>query len=59
MNHHLTGSLLRPLLIGRDDAQDDEDRLRQIAADGLARMHFRADNTRAHGLNVERLDIEL
>ncbi|MFF3177976.1 telomere-protecting terminal protein Tpg [Streptomyces sp. NPDC057900] len=41
-----------------------EDQLRQIAADGLARMYFRANNTRAHGLDVEftdveRLDIEL
>ncbi|MEU3733724.1 XRE family transcriptional regulator [Streptomyces sp. NPDC033538] len=41
-----------------------EDQLRQIAADGLARMYFRANNSRAHGLDVEftdveRLDIEL
>lgn len=41
-----------------------EDQLRQIAADGLAQMYFRANNTRAHGLDVEftdveRLDIEL
>ncbi|MFE0606782.1 telomere-protecting terminal protein Tpg [Streptomyces sp. NPDC058892] len=41
-----------------------EDQLRQIAADGLAKMYFRANNTRAHGLgveftDVERLDIEL
>ncbi|MFI8917155.1 telomere-protecting terminal protein Tpg [Streptomyces sp. NPDC053513] len=41
-----------------------EDQLRQIAAEGLARMYFRANNTRAHGLDVEftdveRLDIEL
>ncbi|GGQ34205.1 telomere-protecting terminal protein Tpg [Streptomyces roseolilacinus] len=41
-----------------------ETQLRQIAADGLARMYFRAANTRAHGLDVEftdveRLDIEL
>ncbi|MFI8504553.1 telomere-protecting terminal protein Tpg [Streptomyces sp. NPDC085524] len=41
-----------------------EDQLRQIAADGLAQMYFRANNSRAHGLgveftDVERLDIEL
>ncbi|MFI8372037.1 telomere-protecting terminal protein Tpg [Streptomyces sp. NPDC085466] len=41
-----------------------ENQLRKIAADGLARMYFRANNTRAHGLDVEftdveRLDIEL
>ncbi|MGW6247900.1 telomere-protecting terminal protein Tpg [Streptomyces roseolus] len=41
-----------------------ENQLRQIAAEGLARMYFRANNTRAHGLDVEftdveRLDIEL
>ncbi|MBB6440190.1 hypothetical protein HNQ79_006723, partial [Streptomyces candidus] len=38
--------------------------LHQIAADGLAQMYFRANNSRAHGLgveftDVERLDIEL
>ncbi|MER5200987.1 hypothetical protein ACWD3J_46445 [Streptomyces sp. NPDC002755] len=41
-----------------------EQRLQQIAADGLAQMCFRANNSRAHGLSVEftdveRLDIEL
>ncbi|MFG3350282.1 telomere-protecting terminal protein Tpg [Streptomyces sp. NPDC048018] len=41
-----------------------ENQLRQIAAEGLAQMYFRANNTRAHGLdveftNVERLDIDL
>ncbi|MFJ3214179.1 telomere-protecting terminal protein Tpg [Streptomyces flaveolus] len=41
-----------------------EQQLQQIAADGLAQMYFRANNSRAHGLgveftNVERLDIEL
>ncbi|MEW1693787.1 telomere-protecting terminal protein Tpg [Streptomyces sp. NPDC091265] len=35
-----------------------EDQLRQIAADGLARMYFRADNSRAHGLGVEFTDVE-
>lgn len=42
----------------------NEQQLQQIAADGLAQMYFRADNSRAHGLgveftDVERLDIEL
>ncbi|MFG2600675.1 hypothetical protein [Streptomyces sp. NPDC048462] len=32
--------------------------LRQIAADGLARMYFRANNSRAHGLGVEFTDVE-
>lgn len=41
-----------------------ERQLQQIAADGLAQMYFRANNSRAHGLgveftDVERLDIEL
>ncbi|MFE1383530.1 telomere-protecting terminal protein Tpg [Streptomyces sp. NPDC058740] len=35
-----------------------EDQLREIAADGLARMYFRANNTRAHGLDVEFTDVE-
>ncbi|MFJ4737449.1 telomere-protecting terminal protein Tpg [Streptomyces sp. NPDC088770] len=35
-----------------------EQQLQQIAADGLARMYFRANNTRAHGLGVEFTDIE-
>jgi hypothetical protein len=35
-----------------------EHQLRQIAADGLARMYFRADNSRAHGLGVEFTDVE-
>ncbi|MEU1371592.1 hypothetical protein ABZ454_36520 [Streptomyces sp. NPDC005803] len=36
----------------------NEDQLRQIAADGLARMYFRANNSRAHGLGVEFTDVE-
>ncbi|MFD4540134.1 hypothetical protein ACFWPD_10090 [Streptomyces bauhiniae] len=41
-----------------------EQQLQHIATDGLARMYFRANNSRAHGLgveftDVERLDIEL
>lgn len=35
-----------------------EDQLRQIAADGLAQMYFRANNSRAHGLGVEFTDVE-
>ncbi|MCX4971046.1 XRE family transcriptional regulator [Streptomyces sp. NBC_00654] len=35
-----------------------EDQLRQIAADGLARMYFRANNSRAQGLGVEFTDVE-
>ncbi|MFE7400091.1 telomere-protecting terminal protein Tpg [Streptomyces sp. NPDC057557] len=42
----------------------NEQQLQQIAADGLAQMYFRANNSRAHGLgveftDVERIDIEL
>jgi hypothetical protein len=37
---------------------ENEDQLRQIAADGLARMYFRANNSRAHGLGVEFTDVE-
>lgn len=41
-----------------------EQQLQQIAANGLAKMYFRANDSRAHGLgveftDVERLDIEL
>ncbi|MFF3919953.1 telomere-protecting terminal protein Tpg [Streptomyces sp. NPDC001852] len=35
-----------------------EQQLQQIAAEDLAQMHFRANNTRAHGLGVEFTDIE-
>ncbi|WP_202515158.1 hypothetical protein [Streptomyces sp. SID161] len=35
-----------------------EQQLQQIAADGLARTHFRADNSRAQGLVVEFTDVE-
>jgi hypothetical protein len=35
-----------------------ERQLEQIAAEGLAQMYFRANNTRAHGLGVEFTDIE-
>ncbi|MEV7203428.1 telomere-protecting terminal protein Tpg [Streptomyces griseoluteus] len=35
-----------------------EQQLQHIAADGLARMYFRADNSRAHGLGVEFTDVE-
>ncbi|MFH9426581.1 telomere-protecting terminal protein Tpg [Streptomyces sp. NPDC017529] len=41
-----------------------EQQLQQIAAEGLAQMYFRADNTRAHGLGVQfdeirHIEIEL
>ncbi|MFE9783254.1 telomere-protecting terminal protein Tpg [Streptomyces sp. NPDC005775] len=36
----------------------NEDQLWQIAADGLAQMYFRANNSRAHGLGVEFTDVE-
>lgn len=35
-----------------------ERELQQIAAEGLAQMYFRANNTRAHGLGVEFTDVE-
>ncbi|MGW7353711.1 telomere-protecting terminal protein Tpg [Streptomyces sp. NPDC054784] len=35
-----------------------EQQLRRIAADGLARMYFRANETRAPGLDVEFTDVE-
>ncbi|MGY4280755.1 telomere-protecting terminal protein Tpg [Streptomyces sp. M18.1] len=35
-----------------------EQQLQQIAAEGLAQMYFRANNTRAHGLGVEFTDVE-
>ncbi|MFJ9598045.1 telomere-protecting terminal protein Tpg [Streptomyces virginiae] len=36
----------------------NESQLRQIAADGLAKMYFRANDSRAHGLDVEFTDVE-
>jgi hypothetical protein len=36
----------------------NEQQLEQIAADGLAEMYFRNNNTRAHGLGVEFTDVE-
>jgi hypothetical protein len=36
----------------------NEQQLQQIAADGLAEMYFRNNNTRAHGLGVEFTDVE-
>ncbi|MCT2546220.1 telomere-protecting terminal protein Tpg [Streptomyces atratus] len=36
----------------------NERQLQQIAADGLAQMYFRANNSRAHGLGVEFTDVE-
>jgi hypothetical protein len=40
------------------DAGATEDQLLQIAAEGLAEMYFRADNTRAQGLDVEFTDVD-
>ncbi|MYY85535.1 MULTISPECIES: XRE family transcriptional regulator [unclassified Streptomyces] len=36
----------------------NEQQLQQIAADGLAHMYFRANDSRAHGLGVEFTDVE-
>ncbi|MFE7399407.1 DUF6192 family protein [Streptomyces sp. NPDC057557] len=36
----------------------NEQQFQQIAADGLAQMYFRANNSRAHGLGVEFTDVE-
>ncbi|MER5502999.1 hypothetical protein ABT096_38285 [Streptomyces sp. NPDC002561] len=36
----------------------NERQLQQIAADGLAQMYFRANNSRAHGLGMELTDVE-
>ncbi|WP_217143881.1 XRE family transcriptional regulator [Streptomyces sp. AC627_RSS907] len=46
------------------DAGATEQQLQRIAAEGLAEMYFRNNNTRAHGLGVEftgieRIDIDL
>ncbi|MFF9365009.1 telomere-protecting terminal protein Tpg [Streptomyces griseoluteus] len=51
------------LFTAREHGATDQ-QLQHIAADGLAQMYFRANNSRAHGLgveftDVERLDIEL
>ncbi|MFG3207888.1 telomere-protecting terminal protein Tpg [Streptomyces sp. NPDC048192] len=40
------------------DAGATEDQLLQIAAEGLGEMYFRADNTRAQGLDVEFTDVD-
>ncbi|MEU2930618.1 XRE family transcriptional regulator [Streptomyces sp. NPDC007251] len=40
------------------DAGAPEDQLLQIAAEGLGEMYFRADNTRAQGLDVEFTDVD-
>ncbi|MFE0774263.1 telomere-protecting terminal protein Tpg [Streptomyces sp. NPDC058861] len=37
---------------------DTEARLQRIAAEGLAEMYFRANDTRAHGLKVRLTDIQ-
>ncbi|WP_330343084.1 telomere-protecting terminal protein Tpg [Streptomyces sp. NBC_00557] len=40
------------------DAGATEDQLLQIAAEGLGEMYFRADNTRAQGLDVQFTDVD-
>lgn len=46
------------LLFAARDAGATEDQLRQIAADGLAKMYFRANDTRAAGLGVKFTVVE-
>ncbi|MER6738944.1 telomere-protecting terminal protein Tpg [Streptomyces puniciscabiei] len=46
-----------PVFTGREQGATEQ-QLQQIAAEGLAQMYFRANNTRAHGLGVEFTDIE-
>ncbi|WP_030843385.1 telomere-protecting terminal protein Tpg [Streptomyces hygroscopicus] len=45
------------LFTARDQGATEQ-QLQQIAADGLAQMYFRANNSRAHGLGVEFTDVE-
>jgi predicted transcriptional regulator len=45
------------LFTARDQGAPER-QLQQIAAEGLARMYFRANDTRAHGLDVEFTDVE-
>ncbi|MGW7528763.1 telomere-protecting terminal protein Tpg [Streptomyces sp. NPDC054783] len=45
-------------LFAARDAGATEDQLLQIAAEGLGEMYFRADNTRAQGLDVEFTDVD-
>ncbi|MFJ3673675.1 telomere-protecting terminal protein Tpg [Streptomyces sp. NPDC090106] len=45
-------------LFAARDAGATEQQLQQIAADGLAEMYFRANNSRAAGLGVEFTDVE-
>jgi hypothetical protein len=40
------------------DAGANEQQLQRIAAEGLAEMYFRNNNTRAHGLGVQFTDVE-
>lgn len=40
------------------DGGANEQQLQRIAAEGLAEMYFRNNNTRAHGLGVEFTDVE-
>ncbi|MEV5878534.1 XRE family transcriptional regulator [Streptomyces sp. NPDC052101] len=45
------------LFTARDEGATEQ-QLQRIAAEGLAEMYFRADNTRAQGLGVEFTDVE-
>lgn len=45
-------------LFAARDADATEQQLQRIAAEGLAEMYFRANNTRAHGLGVEFTDVD-
>ncbi|MCK1822464.1 XRE family transcriptional regulator [Streptomyces sp. XM83C] len=45
------------LFTARDQGATEQ-QLQRIAAEGLAQMYFRANNTRAHGLGVEFTDIQ-
>ncbi|MEU7579949.1 XRE family transcriptional regulator [Streptomyces sp. NPDC041068] len=45
------------LFTARDQGATEQ-QLQRIAAEGLAEMYFRANNTRAHGLGVEFTDVE-
>ncbi|MEV5343453.1 telomere-protecting terminal protein Tpg [Streptomyces sp. NPDC052773] len=45
------------LFTARDQGATEQ-QLQRIAAEGLAQMYFRANNTRAHGLDVEFTDVE-
>ncbi|MGW9448667.1 telomere-protecting terminal protein Tpg [Streptomyces sp. NPDC055632] len=53
---------LPPIYVGKlftaRERGDTEEQLQKIAAEGLAEMYFRANNTRAHGIEIRLTDIE-